>query len=121
MAVPIEKATSRHDDPNYAARHTNSFYWSKEEDERLLHALALDAEENPLPTAPFLGKWRRVAAIVQTRTSKQCRERYCDHLDPKIDHSSLRPSEKALVEEALLRGERRWCKMAAERRSFGQP
>ena len=78
----------------------------------MLHALVLDAEEHPLPTAPFLGRWRRVALIVQTRTSKQCRERYCDHLDPAIDHSPLRPGEKALVEEALLRGERRWCKMA---------
>lgn len=108
----MKSATSRHEDPDYAARHVSSFYWSKREDERLLHALALDAEEHPLPTSHIRGKWRRVAAIVQTRTSKQCRERYCDHLDPKLDHSPLRPSEKTLVEEALLRGERRWCKMA---------
>ena len=47
--------------------------WSREEDE-LLTAVFNEGHKN----------WGALAARIPGRTSKQCRERWCHHLDPRI-------------------------------------
>lgn len=42
-------------------------------------------------------RWRKIADLVPSRTGKQCRERYFNHLNPTLNHS-----EWSLVEDALL-------------------
>lgn len=47
--------------------------WSREEDD-ILTALVNEGHKN----------WGSLAARIPGRTSKQCRERWCHHLDPRI-------------------------------------
>jgi myb proto-oncogene protein len=61
--------------------------WKSEEDGRLLQ---LVAEIGP--------KWSRIAAAMNGRNGKQCRERWVNHLDPDI---SKEPWSKA-EEDALI-------------------
>jgi hypothetical protein len=48
--------------------------------------------------------WTQIAALVEGRTSKQCRERWCNHLDPTIRHDTFDTHEDALLtqQHALL-------------------
>ena len=41
--------------------------------------------------------WRLIAEMVPGRTRKQCRERYCNHLDPRINKKSWSPEEDELL------------------------
>ena len=107
----MRPSASRHTDPSYAVRHKHPYYWSREEDDRLLHAIET-VDGRPESILLPRGRWGRVALLVGSRTSKQCRERYQDHLNPSLDHSPLAAHEKALIEASLALGERRWCVLA---------
>eukprot|EP00477_Mikrocytos_mackini_P000771 GAHX01000827.1.p1 GENE.GAHX01000827.1~~GAHX01000827.1.p1 ORF type:complete len:319 (+),score=50.58 GAHX01000827.1:373-1329(+) len=41
--------------------------------------------------------WKKVAFALPNRNSKQCRERWKNHVDPKINNSSLTEIEKSLI------------------------
>lgn len=65
--------------------------WDPEEDKLLLQIVA----ENGL------NNWGRVSHLVQTRTPKQCTERYTQHLKGGLDHSALTEHECNMVESLV--------------------
>ena len=56
-------------------------HWSAQEDQMLTRLVAQGA-------ARGYRNWGDVASGIPGRTSKQCRQRWCDHLDPSINHRS---------------------------------
>jgi len=52
--------------------------------------------------------WRFVASHLQGRLPKQCRERYCNQLDPNIKKDVLTPKEWKIVHEAHERFGNKW-------------
>ena len=72
--------------------------WKPEEDELLLHAV----EEFGMK------RWHLVAQRIPNRTRKQCRERYCNHLDPEITKIPWTEKEDEILKEAKLLYGNRW-------------
>jgi hypothetical protein len=62
--------------------------WSKEEDAELLRLVQMT--ESPV-------KWSRIASSMYGRNGKQCRERYVNHLNPR-----LKNSDWTLIEDATI-------------------
>ncbi|KAL4136919.1 hypothetical protein PRIC2_000447 [Phytophthora ramorum] len=77
-------------------------HWSPHEDE-LLRRLVATEQKN----------WGDVAAKIPGRTSKQCRERWHNHLDPQIVRGAYTPEEDRLILEAQARLGNRWSVIAA--------
>ena len=62
--------------------------WDKKEDEYLLHTV----KNMGIPV-----KWSVVAQVLPGRTNKQCRERYVNHLNPKLKNDKWTPREDAAI------------------------
>ncbi|RLN32080.1 hypothetical protein BBJ28_00020212, partial [Nothophytophthora sp. Chile5] len=77
-------------------------HWSPHEDELLRRLVAADQKN-----------WGDVAAKIPGRTSKQCRERWHNHLDPAIVRGAYSPEEDRLILEAQARLGNRWSVIAA--------
>ncbi|RQM16820.1 hypothetical protein DD237_002481 [Peronospora effusa] len=77
-------------------------HWSPHEDE-LLRRLVATEQKN----------WGDVASKIPGRTSKQCRERWHNHLDPQIVRGAYSPEEDRLILEAQARLGNRWSVIAA--------
>jgi len=77
-------------------------HWSPHEDE-LLRRLVATEQKN----------WGEVAAKIPGRTSKQCRERWHNHLDPSIVRGAYTPEEDRIILEAQARLGNRWSVIAA--------
>ncbi|CAI5746108.1 unnamed protein product [Peronospora destructor] len=77
-------------------------HWSPHEDE-LLRRLVATEQKN----------WGDVASKIPGRTSKQCRERWHNHLDPHIVRGAYSPEEDRLILEAQARLGNRWSVIAA--------
>ncbi|KAJ0397689.1 hypothetical protein P43SY_002395 [Pythium insidiosum] len=77
-------------------------HWSPHEDE-LLKRLVAGGNKN----------WGEVAAKIPGRTSKQCRERWHNHLDPNIVRGAYTPEEDRIILEAQARLGNRWSVIAA--------
>ncbi|CAM9527527.1 unnamed protein product, partial [Scytosiphon promiscuus] len=75
--------------------------WSAEEDDRLV-GLVEKGFRN----------WGQVASFMDGRTSKQCRERWCHHLDPAVRKGGYTTEEDELI--IFLQGEvgNRWADIA---------
>jgi hypothetical protein len=77
--------------------------WTREEDERLVSALAAEFKS-----------WSSTAAHVPGRTSKQCRERWAHHLDPRVRKGLYTEEEdERLLALHRLHGNR-WSTIATE-------
>ncbi|KAI7816209.1 Homeodomain-like protein [Gamsiella multidivaricata] len=76
--------------------------WTPEED-RQLRALVneLGAE-----------KWVLIASRLGSRTGKQCRERWHNHLDPTIDKSPFTPKEDELIFKLFDQFGSKWAEMS---------
>ncbi|KAG0220030.1 Transcription factor myb3r-5, partial [Mortierella sp. GBA43] len=76
--------------------------WTPEED-RQLRALVneLGAE-----------KWVLIASRLGSRTGKQCRERWHNHLDPTIDKSPFTPKENELIFKLFEQFGSKWAEMS---------
>ncbi|KAF9898793.1 DNA binding transcription coactivator transcription factor [Lobosporangium transversale] len=76
--------------------------WTPEED-RQLRALVneLGAE-----------KWVLIASRLGSRTGKQCRERWHNHLDPTIDKSPFTPKEDELIFKLFAQLGSKWAEMS---------
>jgi hypothetical protein len=61
--------------------------WTESEDQMLMDWVA---KEGPV-------KWSRCSKIIQGRNGKQCRERWCNHLDP-----SVRKGQWTLEEDVII-------------------
>lgn len=77
-------------------------HWSPHEDD-LLRRLVATEQKN----------WGDVASKIPGRTSKQCRERWHNHLDPQIVRGAYTPEEDRLILEAQARLGNRWSVIAA--------
>lgn len=81
--------------------------WNFEEDRKLKEILYKKmkeigrTEEEIVRPTPVRGKWvknwQEIADQLEGRTSKQCRERWCNHLDPSIKRGNWSPKEDKLI------------------------
>jgi hypothetical protein len=58
--------------------------------------------------------WGLIALEIVGRTSKQCRERWCNHLDPSINKGSYTKEEDELIISMQLNLGNRWSVIAHE-------
>jgi hypothetical protein len=77
--------------------------WTKEEDQMLLSLVK--GMRMPM-------KWSVVAQSMPDRTGKQCRERYVNHLNPRLKTSDWSPVEDATVFHLYSTIGSHWAKMA---------
>ncbi|KAG7377882.1 hypothetical protein PHYPSEUDO_010886 [Phytophthora pseudosyringae] len=77
-------------------------HWRPEEDD-LLKELVAEGRKN----------WGQVATRIPGRTSKQCRERWYNHLDPSIIRGEYSTEEDRMILDAQARLGNRWSAIAA--------
>ncbi|GAA5969514.1 hypothetical protein JCM11641_008139 [Rhodosporidiobolus odoratus] len=76
--------------------------WTSSEDEQLRGLVTRYGSE----------KWVMIAGEMQTRSGKQCRERWHNHLDPSINKSDWTADEIALIRQLHATIGPRWAEMA---------
>ncbi len=77
--------------------------WSKEEDTALLTMV----QKMRMPI-----KWSLVAQSMPDRTGKQCRERYVNHLNPRLKSCDWSPAEDATIFHLYNTCGSQWAKMS---------
>jgi Myb-like DNA-binding domain len=77
--------------------------WSKEEDTLLV---------NLVHTMQWPMKWTVVAQSLPGRTGKQCRERYVNHLNPRLKVADWSPVEDATIFHLYNTIGSHWAKMS---------
>mmetsp|Transcript_6384 Transcript_6384/g.7156 ORF Transcript_6384/g.7156 Transcript_6384/m.7156 type:complete len:508 (-) Transcript_6384:37-1560(-) len=77
--------------------------WSKEEDTQLLSMV----QKMRMPI-----KWSLVSQSMPERTGKQCRERYVNHLNPRLKSCDWSPSEDATIFHLYNTCGSQWAKMS---------
>ncbi|KAL7720537.1 Uncharacterized protein QTN25_002302 [Entamoeba marina] len=75
--------------------------WTKDEDQILICSINRNG----------LKHWHLVANEVPNRTSKQCRERYFNHLDPKIDKKAWSSEEDEILLELRKKYGNKWSEI----------
>ncbi|KAK9762755.1 hypothetical protein K7432_011197 [Basidiobolus ranarum] len=76
--------------------------WTPDEDKKLVELVReLGAE-----------KWVLIASRLSSRTGKQCRERWHNHLDPRIDKSPFTPEEEDLIFRLYSQMGSKWAEMS---------
>ncbi|EER10036.1 myb, putative [Perkinsus marinus ATCC 50983] len=83
--------------------------WLEEEDELIRQAVASNGTKNWTLIAEAL---TRLHKNTITRTAKQCRERWHNHLDPKVDKRPWTEEEHRIIFEAHNRFGNRWAEIA---------
>ncbi|KAG7377102.1 hypothetical protein PHYPSEUDO_012166 [Phytophthora pseudosyringae] len=78
-------------------------HWTPEEDGKLRELVA-EGKKN----------WGQVASLIPGRTSKQCRERWCNHLDPNINKGSYTEDEDKIIVEMQAKLGNRWSIIAQQ-------
>jgi Myb-like DNA-binding protein FlbD len=56
--------------------------------------------------------WVRISQMIQTRSPKQCRERYHQNLKPNLNHSPITAEEGRQIEELVNTMGKRWAEIA---------
>lgn len=75
--------------------------WTTEEDQTIIKCINAG-----------ITKWSEIAEKIPGRIGKQCRERWFNHLDPRIKKGGWTEEEDATLIEAQNRLGNRWCKIA---------
>ena len=88
---------------NNRSRKSGPKPWTKEEDNLLLTLVQ---------TMQWPMKWTVVAQTLQDRTGKQCRERYVNHLNPRLKSSDWAPVEDATIFHLYNTIGSHWAKMS---------
>ena len=57
-------------------------------------------------------KWANLAEKMPGRIAKQCRERWCNHLDPSIKRTGWTPQEDKIICDAIKRIGTKWADIA---------
>ncbi|CAK9868430.1 unnamed protein product [Sphagnum jensenii] len=79
--------------------------WQPEEDTRLKWAVSVYGARG----------WKRIATHVPGRSEIQCRERWCNVLDPSIKIEDWTPEENIRLKELVVKhGSHRWAAVASE-------
>ncbi|SMY28119.1 unnamed protein product [Zymoseptoria tritici ST99CH_1A5] len=76
--------------------------WSQQEDQLLLHLVSVHGAHN----------WVRISSTIQTRSPKQCRERFHQNLKPNLNHDPITPEEGILIEQMVADMGKRWAEIA---------
>ncbi|KAL9095992.1 MAG: hypothetical protein Q9163_006475 [Psora crenata] len=76
--------------------------WAQGEDATLLNLVNTHGAHN----------WVRIAQLLQTRTPKQCRERFHQNLKPTLNHTPITPEEGELIERLVQEMGKRWAEIA---------
>lgn len=76
--------------------------WSQTEDQYLLQLVQTQGAHN----------WVRISSLIQTRSPKQCRERYHQNLKPNLNHDPITPEEGILIEQMVQEMGKRWAEIA---------
>ncbi|KAK4228242.1 Homeodomain-like protein [Podospora fimiseda] len=76
--------------------------WSQAEDQYLM---SLVNSQGPL-------NWVRIAGLLNSRTPKQCRERYHQNLKPTLNHDPITPEEGLEIERLVEKFGKRWAEIA---------
>ena len=76
--------------------------WSQTEDSILLQLVNLHGAHN----------WVRISQTIQTRSPKQCRERFHQNLKPNLNHEPITPEEGILIEQMVAEMGKRWAEIA---------
>ncbi|ELR08393.1 hypothetical protein VC83_03538 [Pseudogymnoascus destructans] len=76
--------------------------WSQAEDAYLTQ---LVQTQGPL-------NWVRIASLISSRSTKQCRERYHHNLKPTLNHEPISPEEGLLIERLVSEIGKRWAEIA---------
>ncbi|WPG97854.1 myb-like dna-binding protein myb-1 [Acrodontium crateriforme] len=76
--------------------------WSQAEDQYLLHLVSVHGAHN----------WVRISAAIQSRSPKQCRERFHQNLKPNLNHDPITPEEGILIEQMVAEMGKRWAEIA---------
>lgn len=90
-------------EPSSGRRKSGPKAWTKEEDALLL---------NIVHSMQWPMKWTIVAQSLPDRTGKQCRERYVNHLNPRLKVADWTPVEDATVFHLYNSIGSHWAKMA---------
>ena len=77
--------------------------WSKGEDTLLLQLIS-QASDNP--------NWSQIAEQISGRTHKQCRERWCNSLDPSLKKSPWTNKEDAVLRQQHRKLGNQWAEIA---------
>ena len=76
--------------------------WSQGEDQMLLSLVHLHGPHN----------WVRISQTIQTRSPKQCRERFHQNLKPNLNHDPITPEEGIQIEQMVAEMGKRWAEIA---------
>ena len=76
--------------------------WSQAEDQYLLQLVQTQGAHN----------WVRISHLIQTRSPKQCRERFHQNLKPTLNHEPITPDEGELIERLVGEMGKRWAEIA---------
>ena len=76
--------------------------WSQHEDRSLLELVHSQGPHN----------WVRISQFIQTRSPKQCRERYHQNLKPTLCHDPISPEEGEVIERLVSEMGKRWAEIA---------
>jgi hypothetical protein len=76
--------------------------WTREEDETIASFVSTNGDKD----------WAKLALLLEGRTGKQCRERYKNHLDTAVKHSTWTPEEDKLLMKLHQSFGNAWTKLA---------
>jgi len=76
--------------------------WSQSEDQILMALVARQGASN----------WVRISSCIQSRSPKQCRERYHQNLKPNLNHAPITEAEGRQIEEMVRTMGKRWAEIA---------
>jgi hypothetical protein len=76
--------------------------WSQAEDLFLLQCVQSDGASN----------WVRISQAIQTRSPKQCRERYNQNLKPALNEEPFTPEEGEQIDRMVREMGQRWAEIA---------
>ena len=76
--------------------------FSQEEDQQLLELVKIYGPKG----------WRRISESMPGRTAKQCRDRYCDYLNPEFFNGQWTDAEDALLQQLFAEYGPQWTKIA---------
>lgn len=84
---PISTNSYHDDDDQNSIRNLRKRAWTREEDEQLMRLVTLHGPH----------KWSFIATLMKDRVGKQCRERWHNHLNPKIKKENWTENEEWIL------------------------
>jgi hypothetical protein len=76
--------------------------WTTAEDQQLLELVHSQGATN----------WVRISQLINTRSPKQCRERFHQNLKPSLNLDPITPEEGVLIEKMVAEMGKRWAEIA---------